>query len=138
MSVWALDQVFAATWTIDEARVAAFLRCSGDTNPVHVDDAFAQARGYRARLVHGALLQALVSGFVGTGLPVKDTLCLMQKLSNRQPVYVGDEVTLTARVTAVQPAPTDPQRVCVAFDLVFRRGPEIVANGELQILAGDA
>ena len=129
--------LFTKRWTIGEEMAAAFLRCSGDTNPIHVDDAYAQARGYPGRLMHGALLNALLSGFVGTGLPVKDTLCLMQKFNYRYPFFLGDELELQAMVTAIQPAPFEEGKQVVEFGVLFKRDKEIVASGELQVRVGE-
>lgn len=129
---------FVRSWTVDAGTAEAFVRCSGDTNPLHVDDAYAQAKGHRGRLMHGALLNAFLSGFVGTGLPVKDTMCLMQKLNYRAPFFIGDEIRLEAMVTDIQPAPWRENFQIVEFGVVFRRDKEIVASGLLQVLAGEA
>lgn len=128
--------VFSRRWTVSEEMSSAFARCSGDVNPIHADDAYARARGYCGRLMHGALLNALLSGFVGTGLPVRETLCLMQKLNYRAPFFIGDEIELRAMVTAVQPAPFEEDRKIVEFAVLFKRGAETVASGELQVRIG--
>ena len=128
---------FAARWTVDESLAATFERCSGDVNPIHADDAYARAQGYRARLMPGALLHAFLSGFVGTGLPVKDTLCLMQKLNYRAPFFIGEEIRLEATVTDVQPALFRDGKRVVEFGVLFKRDEEIVARGELQVLVGE-
>ena len=128
--------IFTKRWTITEGMSAAFVQCSGDVNPIHADDAYARARGYRGRLMHGALLNALLSGFVGTGLPVKDTLCLMQKLNYRAPFFIGDEIELQAMVTTIQPAPLEEDKQIVEFAIGFKRGEDIVASGELQVRVG--
>ena len=127
--------IFTKRWTVNEEISAAFVQCSGDVNPIHVD-AFAQTHGYPGRLMHGALLNALLSGFVGTGLPVKDTLCLMQKLNYRVPFFLGDEIELQARVTMIQPAPFAEGKQIVEFGVLFKKGAEIVASGELQVRVG--
>lgn len=128
--------IFTQRWTIGAEMSAAFVRCSGDVNPIHADDAYAQARGYRGRLMHGALLNALLSGFVGTGLPAQETLCLMQKLNYRVPFFIGDEIELQAMVTTIQPAPFEEDKKIVEFGVLFKRGEEIVASGELQVRVG--
>ena len=128
--------ILTRRWTISEEMSAAFVRCSGDVNPIHADDAYARARGYCGRLMHGALLNALLSGFVGTGLPVKDTLCLMQKLNYRAPFFIGDEIELQAMVTAIQPAPFEDDRQIVEFGVLFKRDRDIVASGALQVEVG--
>ena len=129
--------MFTRRWIISEEMAEAFLRCSGDTNPIHVDGAYAQARGYPGRLMHGALLNALLSGFVGTGLPVKDTLCLMQKLNYRYPFFLGDELELQTMVTAIQPAPFEDDKQVVEFGVLFKREDDIVASGDLQVRVGE-
>lgn len=128
--------IFTKRWTITEEMSAAFVRCSGDVNPIHADDAYARARGYRGRLMHGVLLNALLSGFVGTGLPVKDTLCLMQKLNYRAPFFIGDEIELQAMVTTIQPAPFLDDKQIVEFAVLFKCDGEIIASGELQVRVG--
>ena len=128
--------IFTKRWTITEEMSAAFVRCSGDVNPIHADDAYAQACGYRGRLMHGALLNALLSGFVGTGLPVKDTLCLMQKLNYRSPFFIGDEIELQAMVTTIQPEPFLEDKQVVEFAVLFKCDGEIIASGELQVRFG--
>lgn len=130
------DAIFTKRWTISEEMSAAFVRCSGDVNPIHADDAYARACGYPGKLMHGALLNALLSGFVGTGLPVGDTLCLMQRLNYRAPFFLGDEIELQAMVTTIQPAPFEEDRQIVEFAVLFKRGTEIVASGELQVRVG--
>ena len=128
--------IFTKRWTITEEMSAAFVRCSGDVNPIHADDAYARARGYRGRLMHGALLNALLSGFVGTGLPVKDTLCLMQKLNYRAPFFIGDEIELQAMVTTIQPEPFLDDKQIAEFAVLFKCDGEIIASGELQVRFG--
>ena len=132
----AKGEIFTARWMIDEGLASTFERCSGDVNPIHADDAYARAQGYKARLMPGAMLHAFLSGFVGTGLPVKDTLCLMQKLSYRAPFFIGDEIRLEAMVTNLQPAPFQDDKEVVEFGVLFKRDAEIVASGTLQVLVG--
>ena len=68
--------------------VAAFVRLSGDANPLH--------RGPGA-VVPGLLLGALFPGLVGTACP--GAVYLSQSLSFRRPVRVGEQVTARVTVT---------------------------------------
>ena len=47
--------------------VNAFAEWSGDDAPLHTSDAYARARGFEKKVVHGAALFSLVSRFVGVG-----------------------------------------------------------------------
>jgi acyl dehydratase len=83
--------------TADE--VDSFARLSGDVNPLHLDDAFAEERGFRGRVVHGALVNAFISRILGTELPGPGCLWLSQTTRFAQPVYVADPIEVVVRVT---------------------------------------
>lgn len=84
--------------------MAAFRDLSGDDNPIHLDDVFACTHGFRGRIAYGNLFGAMLSRLVGAELPTREVLILRQTLEFRQPAYVGEEVRLTAEVTAVHEA----------------------------------
>jgi acyl dehydratase len=84
--------------------MTAFRGLSGDDNPMHLDDAFASAHGFRGRIAYGNLLGAMLSRLVGAKLPTREVLLLRQTLEFRQPAYVGEEIRLTAEVAAVHEA----------------------------------
>ena len=82
---------------ITEERIQRFAEASGDFNPLHIDEAYAQASPYRGRVAHGLLSASFVSAVVGTILPGPGAIYLGQTLSFHKPVRIGDVVT--ARVT---------------------------------------
>lgn len=120
---------------IDQCVYDAFLVCSEDRNPLHVDDQYAREYGFSGKLMHGALLNAMLSGFVGGGLPVKDTMCLMQKVNFKRPFYLGSTVLLHAVATEIQGAPL-PDKWIVEFAFKFMVNSKIIANGDLEVLVG--
>jgi 3-hydroxybutyryl-CoA dehydratase len=93
--------------------VLAFADLSGDINPVHLDDAFAAATIFKKRIAHGFLTGALFSTALGTKLPGPGCIYLSQGLKFRAPVYIGDEVVATVKVTNVDP---EKARVTLACD----------------------
>lgn len=68
--------------TLDD--VNNFMEISGDNNPIHV--------GKRA-VVHGALLNSILSSVIGTKLPGHGTLVLSQNLNFPNKCYADDVVT---------------------------------------------
>jgi acyl dehydratase len=84
--------------------MATFRDLSGDDNPMHLDDNFACAHGFRGRIAYGNLLGAMLSRLVGAKLPTREVLILRQTMEFRQPAYVGEEIRLTAEVTAIHEA----------------------------------
>lgn len=78
--------------------VDAFARLSGDSNPLHLDDAFGRQRGFQGRVVHGALLSAFISRILGTELPGPGCLWLSQSMRFTKPIYVADPIEVIVRV----------------------------------------
>ncbi len=85
--------------TLTAADVDAFARVSGDVNPLHMDDAYARQNGFKGRVVHGVLLASFVSTAVGMQLPGPGSLWTQQSFRWRLPVYIGDTLTVTLKVT---------------------------------------
>jgi 3-hydroxybutyryl-CoA dehydratase len=81
--------------------VLAFAELSGDTNPVHLDDAYAAGTMFKQRIAHGFLTASLFSAVLGTKLPGPGAVYLSQNLKFRAPVMIGDEVVATAKVTSL-------------------------------------
>lgn len=83
---------------ITAADVGRFAELSGDASPLHTDPAFAAARGFGDRVVHGAYLAALASRLCGMILPGRNGLLLAMSLSFAAPTLVGTRVTVTGTV----------------------------------------
>jgi 3-hydroxybutyryl-CoA dehydratase len=83
--------------------ISAFAEVSGDTNPVHLDDAYAAGTMFKKRIAHGLLTASLFSTVLGTKLPGPGCVYLSQSLKFRAPVHIGDEVVATAKITSLDP-----------------------------------
>ncbi|MBA1147599.1 MaoC family dehydratase [Ectothiorhodospiraceae bacterium WFHF3C12] len=85
--------------TITESDVGQFAGITGDFNPVHVNKEFARQTRFQDRIAHGMLTAGMISAVLGTRLPGPGAIYLSQNLRFRAPVYLGDTVTATVRVT---------------------------------------
>jgi acyl dehydratase len=90
--------------SITHERIMAFAEASGDFNPLHVDEDFANASAYRGRVAHGLLSASFVSAVVGTILPGPGAIYLGQTLSFHKPVRIGDVVTARVAVQSIDPS----------------------------------
>ncbi len=88
---------------ISNEDVLAFAELSGDVNPVHLSDDFAASTIFKKRIAHGFLTGSLFSTVLGTKLPGPGCIYLSQSMKFRAPVYIGDEVVATLRVTSLDP-----------------------------------
>jgi 3-hydroxybutyryl-CoA dehydratase len=93
---------FRKTFTDEDVR--RFIEITGDTNPLHVDDAFAARTRFGRRVVHGMLAASIFSTMVGVRLPGTGAIYRAQTIRFLLPVYVGDTVTAHFVVRSVDHA----------------------------------
>ncbi|WP_026930965.1 MaoC/PaaZ C-terminal domain-containing protein [Glycomyces tenuis] len=55
------DRVFAASFPVSRADLAAYAEASGDRNPIHLDEAAAKAAGLPDVIAHGMYTMGLIS-----------------------------------------------------------------------------
>ena len=118
--------------TVSEADVVSFAQITGDSNPLHLDEAYAAKTRFKGRIAHGMLSAGFISAALGTKLaPNATVVYLSQQLRFQRPVKIGDTVTATCEVTAVQP---ERRFVTVKTDCVNQAGEEIVTGEALVLL----
>lgn len=84
--------------TISETDVYLFAGITGDLNPAHVNQEYAQATRFGGRIAHGMLSAGLISAVIGMQLPGPGTIYMGQDLKFLAPVKIGDTVTATVTV----------------------------------------
>jgi len=87
--------------TVTEADLVLFAGVTGDTNPVHLDQEFAESTMFKGRIAHGMLSAGFISTVFGTKLPGPGAIYLSQTLNFKAPVRIGDTVVATVTVTAL-------------------------------------
>lgn len=118
------------TKVIGDREVRLFADISEDRNPIHLDEDAAADSVFRERIAHGMLSASLFSALLGERLPGHGTIYLSQNLRFTAPVRLGDEVTASVTVTAVEL----PKRR-VTLDCIARVGDTVVIKGEAIVLA---
>ena len=105
--------------------IALFAVMSGDVNPAHLDEPYAEASMFHRIIGHGMWGGSLISTVLGTRLPGPGTIYLGQDLSFRKPVGLGDTITVT--VTAKEKR---PEKHIVVFDCrcVNQKGEEVITG----------
>ena len=81
-----------------------FLQLSGDTNPLHLEPAFAVDSGFRDVVVYGMLTSALYSRMVGVYLPGRFCLLHGIQVDFCNPAYVGDWLTVKGEIAHLNDA----------------------------------
>ena len=88
----------SVTRTLTRDDVALFAAVSGDVNPLHLDERFAEASPLRRVIGHSLWGGGLISGLLGTRLPGPGTVYVAQDLRFLRPIGLGDSLTATVTV----------------------------------------
>lgn len=115
--------------TVTEADIVLFAGVTGDTNPVHLDQRFAETTLFKGRIAHGILAAGLISAVFGTKLPGPGCIYVGQDLRFKAPVKIGD--TMLARVTVKELVPAKKR---VVFDTVCTVDGKVVVDGEATLM----
>lgn len=92
------------TITVTPEMMAAFEAVTGDVSPIHIDEAYAQQRGFPGRVVYGMLGASFFSTLAGVYLPGEHCLLHGVECKFAKPIFIGDTLTITGTVTSVSEA----------------------------------
>jgi 3-hydroxybutyryl-CoA dehydratase len=123
-----IDMEVSYSQTITDADVKAFSGLSGDKNPVHMDDAYAEKSRYKKRIAHGLMSASYFSALFGTKIPGEGCVYVAQSLRFKRPVYLEDTVTATVIVTNI-----DLKKRRVFFRTICKVQNKIVIDGEAEL-----
>jgi 3-hydroxybutyryl-CoA dehydratase len=115
--------------TVSEADIVMFAGVSGDTNPVHLDQTFAEKTPFKTRIAHGMLSAGFISTVIGTKLPGPGAIYMSQTLRFKAPVKIGDTVTATCTITEII-----PEKKRAVLSTICKVGDTVVIEGEALIM----
>ena len=92
------------TLEVTTEKMALFYELTGDCSPIHMDEAYAQRRGYPGRVVYGMLGASFFSTLAGVYLPGEHCLLHGVECKFAKPVFIGDTLTITGTVVNVSEA----------------------------------
>ena len=114
--------------TITDADVKAFSGISGDRNPIHLDEQYAEKSRYKKRIAHGLMTASYFSALFGTKIPGEGCVYVSQSLNFKRPVYIGDTVVATVEVISV-----DLAKKRVFFRTTCKVKNKVVTDGEAEL-----
>ena len=121
-----VGQTASVARTVSAADILAFAGVSGDTNPVHLDEEFADGTLFKGRIAHGILSVSYFSTVIGTKLPGPGAIYLSQTAKFKAPVRIGDTVLTRVTVTALEP---EKRRITLST---------VASVGEVDVTVGEA
>lgn len=93
-----IGQTASLTRTLSKQDIQLFAVLSGDVNPAHLDDSYAEDSIFRGVVGHGMWTGSLISALLGTALPGPGTIYLNQDLAFRKPVRPGETIRVDVTV----------------------------------------
>lgn len=119
---------------ISDREMELFAELSGDLNPMHVDAEYAQGHGYLDKVVYGMLAASFYSTLVGMYLPGEH--CLLNKcdVDYRNPVYIGDKLSVQGEVIDKRMA---THRIKIKGKMVNQEGVTVNAAEIVVSFTGD-
>ena len=115
---------------ITESMVEKFSNLSGDLNPLHMDNQFAESSSFKKRIVHGMLLASFFSQLIGMKLPGKNALYFSQTLNFRSPCYIDDEIEIVGKVTEK----SDSTQIITVSTSIFNKSKTCLIDGIAKII----
>jgi len=114
--------------TVTDADIKAFAGISGDRNPVHLDENYANNSRFKKRIAHGMMTASYFSALFGTKIPGEGCVYTYQSLNFKKPVYINDTVEAIVTVTDV-----DLEKRRVKFNTVCKVNNKMVTDGEAEL-----
>ena len=95
----------SAEWsrTVTEDDIKLYAEATGDFNPVHLDQSYAEKTFFKGRIAHGLLSLGYISTVLGNILPGHGTIYLSQEVKFLAPVRIGDSISARVEVMELIP-----------------------------------
>jgi phosphate acetyltransferase len=126
-----IGQSACMTRKLTQDDIALFAVVSGDVNPAHMNQEFAEKSFFHGVIGHGMWSGALISTVLGTMLPGPGTIYLEQDMRFKKPVRVGDTITVRLSVKSKH-----SDKHIVVLDCICQNDKgETVVEGTATVLA---
>ena len=114
--------------TVTDADIKAFAGLSGDRNPVHLDENYANNSRFKKRIAHGMMTASYFSALFGTKIPGEGCVYTHQSLNFKRPIYINDTVKAIVTVTDI-----NLEKRRVKFKTVCKVDKKTVTDGEAEL-----
>jgi acyl dehydratase len=110
---------------VTRLQLALFASAAADPNPIHVDDAAAEAAGLPHAIVHGMLTMAFLGRLLTQSVPLRDVRALDGRFVAM--AFPGDTITCTGAIVA-KSIEHGERRVEIEIAAQNQRGERLVAG----------
>ncbi|ANI90233.1 hypothetical protein A9P82_13600 [Arachidicoccus ginsenosidimutans] len=122
-----IGDIFKHDFIFTHEQVLAYANISGDTNPIHVSEQYAEQTNFKRCIVHGYFSISIFSKVYGTLLYPEEHILISQTARYIKPVFTGIEYTAIFTTKEFFP---DKNRVCYINEIIEKQTGEIKVTGE--------
>ncbi len=125
--------------TVTEADVVNFAGISGDYNPLHIDQSFAETTPFKQRIAHGMLSASISTGLAQTlGIFEGTTIGLMgQTFQYKAPVFFGDTIRISLTVESVKASSKGGKGVVNFRSDILKQDDTVAVTGSWTVMFRD-
>jgi 3-hydroxybutyryl-CoA dehydratase len=116
--------------TISEFDIYQFAGITGDFNPMHINEEYADTTIFKDRIAHGLLTGSFISTVLGMKLPGPNSIYLSQSFRFTAPVKIGDTIHATVEVIEKQ----NDKKFIKLRTQVWNQRKEMVVDGEALVM----
>lgn len=114
--------------TITDEMIRKFSELSGDYNPIHLDDSFAEKSIFKRRVAHGLLVSSFFSSIISQELVGEGSIYLSQTLNFKKPCFVNDRLTYNLQISEKK------DKKYTILTRVFNDNNELILDGTALII----
>ena len=115
--------------TITESMMEQFYMITGDHNPLHRDNEFAEKKGFSQKVVYGMLSASFLSTLAGVYLPGENSLIHEVETKFVKPVLVGDTLEVKGTVAECNDL---FQQITIKVQIVNQHGDKVL-RGRMKV-----
>lgn len=98
-----IGQSIEITRSYTSADIREYANLTGDTNPVYLDECFAQSIGLKGTIIPAPLMSGIFSWILGTKLPGRGTNWMKQSVHIAAPAYLDEPLTTRMEIVRLRP-----------------------------------
>ena len=127
--IFKIGETFEEFFVISDEIYSGFIATFNDRNPLHTNQQFALAKGFKDVVMHGNILNGFISYFIGEKLITKDVIIHSQEIQFKNPVFLNETVIFNAEVNGVYESVN-----AIEFKFIFKNKlAKVIAKGKFQI-----
>lgn len=105
--------------------VKDFAALSGDNNPIHLNEKFAETTVFKKPIVHGFLYGSIISAILANRLPGPGSIYLNQEMKFIAPLYHNEMIKIEVSVEAIKPE----KNIYVLSTKGYKNNSELILDG---------